>query len=426
MTDDVTRINARGLIDADRNAVAPAAVLLRGHDVLFAGPPAELDDRPLPTPGRIIDCADELLLPALINVHAHLDLSLIGPRPFTGSFAEWATMIRTARGERSGDVDRAVRHGADLALRGGTALIGDIAGAANLAAARALMTTGLTGVSFLEIFGIGSRDDVVENRLRTLMREAPADTDRHRIGIQPHAPYSCSRSTYERCAALGRPMSTHLAETLEELEFVRGARGPLADMLRTIGVWSSSIAGHDCTPVAHLESVLAHTPCIAAHLNYVTDDDLRRLSAMPITVAYCPRASEYFGHPCAGHAPHRYREMMAAGINVALGTDSIVCLDTPDRLSILDEMRLLARRDHTPARDLLRMATVNSARALNVDPAACTFDTGPTLGIIAVRTKHPSPDAGAHELLDDVLAQDDSTSSLRWIIDTETVPWCAP
>ncbi|MCA9296725.1 MAG: amidohydrolase family protein, partial [Phycisphaerales bacterium] len=383
MNHHVIRINAAGLIDADQHAVAPAAIHLRNHTILFAGAPEQLDDqlhaRTLPAPSRTIDCPDELLLPALINVHAHLDLSHIGPQPFAGSFADWATMIRTTRAVHADDITRAVHHGADLALRGGTALIGDIAGAASLDAARALLTSPIAGVSFLEIFGIGARDTGVEDRLRQLTRDAPDDTDRHRIGIQPHAPYSCSLATYQRCADLGRPLSTHLAETLEELEFIRAARGPLIDMLRAIGVWSPAITPHNCTPIAHLEPVLARTPCIAAHLNYITDDDLHRLTDMPITVAYCPRASAYFRHPRAGHAAHRYRDMIDAGINVALGTDSIVCLDTPDRLSILDDMRLLAQRDHTPGRDLLRMATINGARALTVHPDACTFAPGPTL-----------------------------------------------
>ena len=50
------------------------------------------------------------------------------------------------------------------------------------------------------------------------------------------------------------------------------------------------------------------------------------LAASNITVAYCPRASHYFGH-----TNHRWKEMLDAGINVALGTDSLLCLDTPDQ-----------------------------------------------------------------------------------------------
>ena len=75
---------------------------------------------------------------------------------------------------------------------------------------------------------------------------------------------------------------------------------------------------------------------------------------------------------------------MSAGINVALGTDSILCLATPDRLSVLDDMRFLFQRDLTDPAMLLRMGTTHGARALGFDPALVTLAPGPTAGLIAI------------------------------------------
>ncbi|HSV15726.1 MAG TPA: amidohydrolase family protein, partial [Tepidisphaeraceae bacterium] len=75
------------------------------------------------------------------------------------------------------------------------------------------------------------------------------------------------------------------------------------------------------------------------------------------SVVYCPRTHAYFGHP-----PHRWRDMLAAGINVAVGTDS--CASSPD-LNLVDDLRLLHRiAPDVPAQTLWEMATIRGARAI--------------------------------------------------------------
>jgi cytosine/adenosine deaminase-related metal-dependent hydrolase len=205
-----------------------------------------------------------------------------------------------------------------------------------------------------------------------------------RLGVQPHAPYSCGPEVYAAAVQTGLPLATHLAETLEELTFVRNGDGALAGLLQRLGVWDDSIVGSRMHPLDYLHEHLAQSPLLAAHLNYLEPRHVELLAKLPISVVYCPRASAYFGHPHNGHGPHRYREMIAAGVNVALGTDSILCLDTPHRLSILDEMRLLHRRDGADPRVLLRMATINGAVALGYDPAPFTFQPGRKMGLLAI------------------------------------------
>ena len=103
--------------------------------------------------------------------------------------------------------------------------------------------------------------------------------------------------------------------------------------------------------------------------------------ASSTSIAYCPRASAYFRH-----VDHAYSRMIREGINVTLGTDSILCLDeiADERLSILDEMSLLYRRDRTDPGTLIALATINGARALGFDPSLVTLEPGPTLGLLAV------------------------------------------
>lgn len=377
---------AAGVVDAAAVRACPGALLVQDGRVVAAGPPQAVTP---PADAAIINLPDRVLLPALVNAHAHLDLSHIGPLARTGTFAEWANTVRQRRAVSDDAIAASVQHGAALARVGGTAFIGDIAGARSLAAVDALRVSPLRGVSFFETFGIGSRELRAIALLEQIASTVDHDRNGVRLGLQPHAPYSCGPSVYQAAARLGLPLSTHLAETREELEFVHSATGPLAEMLRAIGVWDDSISPHGCHPIDLLADVLASAPIIAAHLNYIDDAHIEQLAAWPVSVAYCPRASAYFGHGSSGDAdpdprPHRYHDMLDAGVNVCLGTDSLLCLDTADRISVLDEMRLLYKRDGTDAMLLLRMATINGARALDVDERSVTFAPGTTAGIISV------------------------------------------
>ena len=96
--------------------------------------------------------------------------------------------------------------------------------------------------------------------------------------------------------------------------------------------------------------------------------------------------------------------MLRGGINVCLGTDSILNLpqgtDAPDGpgMSILDEARLLYERDGTDPESLLRMMTVNGCLALRWDEAACSLAPGATpLGFVAVDVAGTPADMPAAE-----------------------------
>ena len=378
---------------ADAQAVhAPGALLLDAHGTVEAvGAPQSI--------GAVTDAArtelpDRVLMPALVNAHAHLDLTDIGPRPYGGEFAEWIGMVIRERKARAGGERAAVLEGARLARAGGTAFIGDIAGGRGLVALAALREAGLPGVSYVEVLGIGASEAAGEAFVRELPGLASREERGVRLGISPHAPYTCGDRVYAAAAASGLPACTHLSESPAELRFVRDATGPFADLLRRVGVWSGDLHGWGCSPVERLAPHLAHGQMSMAHGNYLGDADialLERITRDTTTdgpapgIAYCPRASAYFGHPLDGAPPHRYRELLAAGVTVALGTDSIICLDTPDRIGTLDEMRVLFHRDGTDPRTLLAMATVHGARLLGVHPSRVSLERGATPeGVLAV------------------------------------------
>lgn len=391
------RIDALAIADPQMGLIPKATLILRHTQtkitIEFAAPTRELPGVFTQQGIPQFTLHDQLIMPALVNAHTHLDLSHIGPQhhePGDG-FVQWVDMIRASRASDDTQIARCVRLGIEKSLAGGVIAVGDIAGAPagrfTQAPARALASSPLIGVSYLEFFGIGTTAASTTRRLDEFLRhQLPAL--RHELsncgialGLQPHAPNTVDLGVYRWAthAAKSRalPLCTHLAETIEERMFIQEGIGPQRAMLEGFGIWDDSVLqqiAHGKHPVEHLLPVLQLAPYLVAHVNDANDATIDLLAKTHTSVAYCPRASRYFGSE-AQFGPHRYREMREAGINVCLGTDSIVNLDTPDRITTLDEMRLLYAQNAEVCELLLPMCTVNAASALGLDPKRFTIGT---------------------------------------------------
>lgn len=400
----ISRYEALAACDALRT-IGPASLLIESlpgelPHLLAIGLPHEVSSHPAAPYAAIHKLPASVLLPGLVNAHAHLDLTDVGPQPFDSErgFAAWADMVRTSRPTSEDAIRSAVRRGIQLSLAGGVVAIGDIAGAPagrpTLTPLQTLRDSPLWGVSFAEFFGIGRHYPATLERLPHLIETLAGLNSPNatlKAGIQPHAPNTVDLRVYtlavQLAAARGLPISTHLAESEEERRFVAEGTGPQRSLLEGLGIWDDSLlerVGRGLDAVEHLSAVLAITPMLVAHVNDCDDRALETLAKTGTRVAYCPRASAYFGAE-RRFGPHRYREMLAAGIPVCLGTDSIINLPETDRISVLDEMRFLYSRDRTDPHQLVRMATLHGASALGLDPQCFTFEAGSRLaGLIAV------------------------------------------
>jgi cytosine/adenosine deaminase-related metal-dependent hydrolase len=365
---------ALAIRDAVGAAASPGAVAVQRGAIVASGSLARVQRELGRSPDRVIDHGNALLLPAFVNAHAHLDLADVEPFEYRGSFLEWVGQVIARRPQDPAAITRAVHRGLRESIRDGVGWIGDIAGsdAAWIARATAPNDLAVAGISWLECFGIGARstDAVTDTRARVRALANAHARDDLRLGLQPHAPYSAAAALYESAAEHGLA-SSHLAETLEELEFARSAGGPFADLLRRIGKWDDSILPLGDSPIEALLPALRRGRWVLAHGNYLRDRDLAILASLPnVALAYCPIASEYFGH-----VDHRYRELLARGANVCLGTDSAICqpVDAPKPAGILAQARRLWRRDRFDPSTLLAMATIHGARALAAHAGTATL-----------------------------------------------------
>jgi cytosine/adenosine deaminase-related metal-dependent hydrolase len=425
----LVRIDAAALADAGGELVGPVSILVQLDPIpglsrrvraqlIASGKSSQIDAHPLAAKAERIDRSRCVLIPGLVNAHTHLDLTHIGPQPHDPSagFAPWANMIRTRRHSDDHAIAESVALGVERSLAAGVVAVGDIAGAvrgqASAAASHALLASEINGVSFTEFFAVGPRSEAnIDHAISIVRSVAQAAKSRAassggaasaipggvRAGLSPHAPYSVSPASYRRSieALPDLPICTHLAESLDERRFIAQATGPLRSMLESIGVWDDGIAqaiGHARSPVAHIVQSLPWSVArriIAVHLNDLSDADIALVSERLDGAIYCPRASAYFAAD-RDFGPHRYRELLSAGVRVALGTDSIVNLPDAASLGPWHEMKFLHARDQTDPITLLAMATFNGAKLLHLDADAFLLRTSPhqrprTLaGIVAI------------------------------------------
>ena len=348
------------------------------------------------TTSKRIDCGNVAILPGWVNAHTHLELTyLAGSVAPSSDFLGW--LYRLVERSIASPVDpdairKSVLRGIEQSLGSGVTTIGDITRHPELTRS-VLAESSLRAVSFGEVIAIGAGRDRLESRLnQALPSEEPRELKfaaRYmvadgalRIGVSPHSPYTVEPEGLRACAlravAQDAPLCIHLAESQHEDQFTKHATGPLADHLQRLGIWDDHIPKGGSDPIALAIRCGLLTPrTIAAHVNYVTDEQLARFASTGAHVAYCPRTHDAFCHP-----PHRFRQMLDLGINVCIGTDSLA---SNPSLCILDELRFLHRAyPDFPVAQLLSMGTIRGARALGLGSLVGSLTSGKRADIIAI------------------------------------------
>ena len=310
---------------------------------------------------RIFDWGSAVIMPGLVNAHAHLELTSLSQRirDFS-SFTDWLwQLIQLRNNWKTEDYLASSREGARLCVANGTTLVGDISSSG--LSWRALKIEKLRKVVFEEILGLSP--DKLPERLSSLKARISAvePDERLRIGISPHAPYTVSPELYQ---AIGQTaaqstmlVATHVAETEPERRFLMDGTGEFHDFLARMEVLPADWTPPGVPPLEYLEKLGVLHNLILIHCNYLDSDSASRILEGHSSVVYCPRSSAFFGHK-----NHPVRQLLDMGVNVALGTDSLA---SNDSLSILDEMRFLSRlRKDLKAEEIIRLATLNGAAAL--------------------------------------------------------------
>jgi 5-methylthioadenosine/S-adenosylhomocysteine deaminase len=304
---------------------------------------------------------DAVILPGLVNAHSHLEYAVYAGFGDGEPFERWiGTHIR--RKALLGDDDHLAiaRLGASESLASGVTTVGDASYSG--AAAQAAAELGLRATIYLEVFG-GSVDQALARFAALRTRAEPHGSDRVRLGVSPHAPYTVSEEVYAAVGALGVPVMTHLHETGSERAWVESGAGSWAE---TMGDKLVPPAGRSGIRML-AERGLLSPQLTAVHCVDVADDELALLVEHRTGVVHCPRSNGYLG---CGIAP--LRALLDAGVPVGLGTDSPNSAVDFDLFAELRAAVLHARaRERDPASlgatEALELATLGGARALGLE-----------------------------------------------------------
>ncbi|MCI5221257.1 MAG: amidohydrolase [Candidatus Electrothrix sp. AR4] len=337
---------------------------------------------------EVVDYPDAVLMPGLINAHAHLELShlaYLSRRPSPSTFTGWIEHMLAER-TKVGSEDKVIQEAARVVLadqqRQGVVVVADIS---NTGLTRDLSSE-FTGRLFCFKEYLGLRASELTASLHSLK----AEVEHPDVHCTAHAPYSTHiqllLSLKNRAVRLGQIFPVHVAESSAEHAMVSRGRGEMLEFLEQRGFWDDSFqpTGMDSNgSVSYLHRHgLLDSGTLCVHCIHVTGQEIDLLVETATKVCLCPGSNRYLG---VGKAP--VDKYLHKGILPALGTDS---LTSNPELSIWHEMCLLAE-EHPgiDPMDILRMATLGGAEALGLGNQLGSLEPGKEAAIIAVQLTEP-------------------------------------
>jgi cytosine/adenosine deaminase-related metal-dependent hydrolase len=363
-------VRARIVVTMNGAPVEDGAVQVSGNRIVEVGKfSAFASDN-----DEILDLGEHLLLPGLINAHCHLDYTCLrGTIPPKKSFTNWIRAINAAKATLAADdYIASINTGFAEAQRFGTTTIANLTAFPELIAKTNPPIRTWWFAELIDVREPERANEIVDTAVQSLKRT-------ENWGLAPHAPFTASENLFRGCLEIALRenilLTTHLAESREEMEMFRDRSGPLFEFLQTLGRSMGDCGG--TTPLRKFlcrlqvsrrdPSVRAGRAVslgmtgkwIIAHVNELTESDFDLLGETQdnFSITHCPRSHAYFGH-----AAFQFERLQRLGFNICLGTDSLA---SNDDLSLFAEMRAFHKK--FPAlkpEKTLEMVTVNPAWAL--------------------------------------------------------------
>jgi aminodeoxyfutalosine deaminase len=397
-------LRARVVFPVDRPPIPNGVVTVDGERIAAVGT-LDSSDKP------IRDLGDVALLPGLVNAHTHLEFSdLSQPLGSPGTaLVDWIPSVLAYRRSRASDLAATIAAGCRESSLQGVTTIGEIA----TVDAATYASLGAPALTIL-IEAIGFSRARAESALQAVVQQldawdaalGPIKERRIRSGIQlgisPHAPYTVSPALLTSLLKLARErnltVAMHVAESADELDLLATGSGRFQQLLDERSMWDPSAIPQGSAPLDYLQLLATAPRALVIHGNYLDQDehDFLATHSDRMSLVYCPRTHAHFNHP-------RYplSEILAAGVRVALGTDSRA--SNPD-LSVLAEMRHVAKSHAEVAPDaILRMSTLSGAEALGREQECGSITPGKLANLVAIPIE-PHPNRSPRDLLEEFLS----------------------
>ena len=318
------------------------------------------------------------LLPGLINCHTHAAMTLMRGIADDLPLMDWLQNHIWPL-EQKWMSEAFVKDGTDLAIAemilGGTTCFNDMYFFPEVTAAQAIhrgirAIVGLIVIDFPSVWAQNS-EEYIEKGLA--LHEQLRLSELCTTAFAPHAPYSVSDEPLQRIRTLADelelPVHIHVHETRYEVEQAQEQTGrrPL-QRLQELGLVNPSL--------------------IAVHMTQLSDEEITLFAESGAHIVHCPESNLKLA---SGFAP--VARCLAAGINVALGTDGAASNNDLDMLGEMRTAALLGKAvagdaGAIPAMTALRMATINGAKALGLDTCCGSLSVGKAADVIAIDLNH--------------------------------------
>ncbi len=302
---------------------------------------------------KVYELDNAAVLPGLTNAHCHLELDWCeGKIKYNGNFLDWLQSIRDIKFSQNPPTPNPFPSITSMLKTGTTTLIDHYSMPLPM---KAIQRTGLRYFPLREMFEFNNHSPI--------SKEVATKTS---FGFAVHSPYTTSREIALTCKELSekwrRPISTHLSEMRDEIDFIKRGNSAHIDKLHLKGdTFDSDWRGVGSTPVEYFYKLgILNRRTYGIHLNYWEDNDLYYLAKSGLTPVFCPKSHRYFQHP-----HHPIEEYRRSGLYVALGTDSLA---SNDALSIIEEAKLVAEEyPYIPLSELFNSITVYGLRPLGLN-----------------------------------------------------------
>jgi len=352
-----------------------AALWLQGDTIAYVGPREQIPEEAKSDPERL-EIRDTLLLPGLVNAHAHLELSHLKDLSYPGDFVAWIKAVLMAKNDPNSRLPKdPFSQGVTQSLWGGATTLGDHVSVTSPLAD--LLRSPFRGKAFLEILGVVP--EVAQDLFQAALglKEQCASLSPHwEILPSPHSVHALDPQVLEATLALHQNLfSIHLAESEAEATYFREKTGAMHALIASRG---TELKRDAKSAILELESLgRLDDRILAIHANCLDDHEIQLLAKRQVSIVHCPLSHRYFSH-----RPFRMKDCLDAGVTMALGTDSLA---SGHSLSMLDILRAAQQAfPFLKKEKIFALATLGGAFALKMENQIGILSAGKKADIIGI------------------------------------------
>jgi aminodeoxyfutalosine deaminase len=327
-----------------------------------------------------------ILCPGFINAHCHLELShLKDVIPEKTGLVEFVFKVITQRDFAAADILTAIEAAEQEMLQTGIVAVGDICNTAITIGQKAKKK--LRYHNFIEMAGFvpASAEDRFDKANAILEQYGPTTNDQ-RSTLAPHAPYSVSPQLFGLINNVTQNdiVTIHNQETFAEEDFINKKTGDFLSLYSKLGI---DISFFNPSGKSSLQSWLPYLSnnqsLILVHNVTTTAADIEFIKRtannkqQTINFCLCPNANLYISNTLPD-----IKMLMENNCNIILGTDSLA---SNNQLNILEEIKTLQNNfAQLQLETILQWATINGARALQMDNTLGSFEKGKCPGVVLI------------------------------------------